>query len=50
MKNPITLNPSGETEAGNAEEQPARDNRTEGNDREELQVLPVLIIHFLRYA
>jgi hypothetical protein len=32
----IILNPSGKTEAGPAEEQPARDNRTEGNDREVL--------------
>jgi len=33
--NSTKFNLSGETQAGSAEEQPARDSRTEGNNREE---------------
>ncbi len=40
--NLTSFNLSGETEAGAAEEQPARDSRTEGNEREESKwILPV---------
>ncbi len=39
QKDSTKFNLSGETEAGSAEEQPARDTRTEGNDREESKVI-----------
>ncbi len=36
QKDSTKFNLSGETEAGSAEEQPARDSRTEGNEREDI--------------
>ncbi len=45
--NSIDFKWSRETEAGSAEKQPARDSRTEGNDREESKgILPVSLIIF----
>lgn len=35
--NSTNFNRSAETEVGSAEEQPARDSRTEGNDREDIE-------------
>lgn len=43
----LYLDPVGETEAGDAEEQPARDNRFDGNDREEFNIPPGLLIFFI---